>query len=879
MRSLSRLLVALASLLFAVPAGALDASQIATPDLSLDSRVENFRGAGPISLRQILAQSVLTRLTAAQLQDVSSGAAALDLSGPLNTALNTCTPGAPPPTIRFPAGVYGVKSDLVASTCAVNIVIEAGAEIRLTGPLPLMDAVDTIRGVIRFTGNAHGSTLTGTGTVNGNRSDPAMLAAYLAGPRSVQSNGLYVMKTLWDCVAFGGVNDVTIEGVTLKGCMTDALQRSSKGSRAKVRNIRILDSSVAIVANDNNGDSWENITAQNIGNVVNGQAIPYFSYAMNFFSQANLSVNGVTLDGYQVLTYDGTPTAPGARIGDPQGAVIQFQRLTNGTIRGITGRNIDSDNVTDKRRSPIVHGTFCDNCVNVALSDLSFSGTYFGIGLWGGQGVSLSNFVIDGQYNTAAVPGFGVPAGLVLLPTAQMHGQPGLSSAYDHNNLDPGRYISVSNGTIRRTGLGIEIYTGNVSISNVEASGNTQSGIQIWANLRGNSYPNAPVFMPRDVTLSNIRSTYNGGCGFQIHDGVDINYSNLVANDNAQDASAGCSAGISLTAGFGTKKQRNSFNGWTANDDQSDPIAATASFLPGTNSNGVYHFIASNSAQLHVGQRILVKNGGGAGRDLNVKITDISNDNVTVKTQSPETAWSPAACTAPLPGTISQTAGEYLLKGTRTNFVTSIRGPAYLLASGQYLRVGAARSDTLLQMDGTPSSKIAGVGASLVACPIQGIPSQAVGFSAPADPTISDTSLGDPAAWQAVGNKSAPLNLAAASLRSDLLPFNPAPSAGGGSGVSFPAYGAWYKLQGKTLFVRGYMQVSYKGAPVSVVLTLPNGMLADGGGTLTGFNANTNVPLSGQVNGTNTVTLYAIGGPLTSGSGQYLQFSGSIQVR
>lgn len=63
-------------------------------------------------MRQILAQSVLTRLTAAQLQDVSSGAAALDLSGPLNTALNTCTPGAPPPTIQFPAGVYGVKSDL-----------------------------------------------------------------------------------------------------------------------------------------------------------------------------------------------------------------------------------------------------------------------------------------------------------------------------------------------------------------------------------------------------------------------------------------------------------------------------------------------------------------------------------------------------------------------------------------------------------------------------------------------------------------------------------------------------------------------------------------------------------------------------------------------
>lgn len=834
---------------------------------------------GGAALSSGVLPSVLTRLSAAQVADVRSGGATIDLAPVLNVAFNACAPGLPAPTFEFPPGVYGIGAPLVASTCPINIVLDAGATIRVIAPFPLAPTVDSIYGAIQFSGNASGSTLTGSGTIDGNRSNAAILAAYLAGPRSVQSNGLYVMTSLWECVAFGGMNDITVDGITLKGCMTDAIQRSSTGFRAKVRNVRILDSSVAIVANGNAGDTWENITARNIGNVVNGQAIPYFSYAMNFFSQTNLTVNGVTLDGYQVLAYDGTPSSPGTRIGDPQGAVIQFQRLTNGTIRGITGRGINFDTTSDKRRSNAIFGTFCDSCENVTMSDLSFTGTYFGITLFAPRGLSLSNFVIDGQYNTtpATALGVGASSGLAILPTAQLTGQAGLSSAFDHNNMDPGRHVSISNGTVRRSGIGLALYSGNANLSNIETTANLQSGVQIWATARGNSYPNAPLFMPRDLMLDNIRSTYNGACGFQIHDGVDINYSNLVANNNFQDSTTGCAAGVSLTAGFGTKKQRNSFSGWAANDNQSEAITATASFLPGASTSGVYQFIASNSSQLHVGQRILVKNGGGSGTDLNVKVTDITNDNVTVQTQGASTAWSPAACTTSLPGTVSQTAGQYLLNGSGTNFTTSLTGPAYLLAGGQYLRVGAVRSDVLLQMDSTPSPSVSGASASLVGCAIQGIPSQQVGFAAPADPTISDTSLGDPSSWQAVGNTSAPLNVASASIRNDTLSYGPTFAAVGGSGVTLSG-GASYKLSGKVLFVRGFVQVNYTSAPTAVSFTLPTGLTAFGGGAIPGFNANTGVSLSGQTNGTNVVTLNPVGGALAGASGQFLQFSGTLQV-
>lgn len=697
----------------------------------------------------------------------------------------------------------------------------------------------------------------------------------------MQANGLYVMKNLWECVAIGGVNDVRVEGVTLQNCMTTGIQRSSNGSGARIRNVQIKDSSVALTANGNTGDFWSGITATNIGNVVNGQAVPAFSYAMNYFSQTNLTVDGLTLDGYQVLAYDGTPTAPGARIGDPMGAVVQFQRLTNGTIRGVTGRNINFDTASDQRRSNAIFGTFCDSCENVTMSDLSFTGTYFGITLYAPRGLSLANFVVDGLYNVASASALGVgqPSGLAILPTAQLIGQTGLSSAFDHNNMDPGRHVTISNGTLRRSGLGVALYSGNTSLSNIEATANVQSGVQIWATARGNAYPNAPLFMPRDVTLSNIRSTYNGACGFQIHDGVDINYSNIVANNNFQDSTTGCASGISLTAGFGTKKQRNSFSGWVANDNQSEAITAKASFQPGSSANGYYQFIASNSSQLHVGQRVVVKSGGGAGTDLNVKITDISNDNVTVQTQAASTAWSPAACTAALPGTVSQTSGQYLLAGSSTNFTTSITGPAYLLAGGQYLRVGAARSDTSLQMDATPTANLSGATASLVGCAIQGIPSQQVGFNLPADPTISDTSLGNPSAWTAIGNVSAPVSIASASLKNDWLDYPATLTSAGGSGVSLSS-GTTYKLDGKTLFVRGYVQVaSYTTATTSVTFTLPNGSSPFGGAAVPGFNANSGVPLSGQSNGTNTVTLTPVGGALVSGQNQYLQFNGSMQIQ
>jgi len=827
-----------------------------------------------------LIPSVLTLLTPAQATDVRSGNPTIDLAPVLNAALNNCMPGLPSPAIDIPRGItVGVKSPVNMKTCKARL--NDDGEIRMIGAFPLGDTFDTISAVVTMSGNGHGSALTGSGLVNGNRTDPAILAAYLAGPRSVQTNGLYVMKNLWDCVAVGGVNDVRVEGVTLQNCMTLGIERSSGGARAQIRNIQIKDSSVAINSNDNTGDSWTGITATNIGNVVNGTAIPYFAYAMNYFSQTNLTVDGLTLDGYQVLAWDGTPTSPGQRIGDPMGAVVQFQRLTNGNIRGVTGRNINFDTVSDKRRSNAIFGTFCDSCENVTMSDLSFSGVYFGITLYAPRGLSLSNFVIDGLYNTS-IPnslGTGSATGLALLPTAQLTTPPGFDSAADHNNMDPGRHVQISNGTVRRAGVGLALYSGNASLSNIETTANQQSGVQIWANVRGNSYPNAPVFMPRNLSLANISSTYNGACGFQIHDGVDVSYSNLVANDNFQDASTGCSAGISLTAGFGTKKQRNSFNGWTANDNQAEAITATASFIPGASANGYYRFIASNSAQLHVGQRVVVKSGGGAGTDLSVKITDISNDNVTVQTQGASTGWSPADCTTALPGTVSQTAGQYVLNGSSTNFTTSITGPAYLLAGGQYVRVGAARSDTTLQMDGAPTTNLSEASASLVGCAIQGIPSQQVGLNLPADPTISDTSLGSPSSWTANGNVAVPTSIASASLKNDWADYQTTLTPVGGSGVTLSG-GATYKLDGKTLFVRGYIQVaSYTTAPTNVLFTLPNGYTPFGGAVVSAFNASTSTPISGQTNSSNTVTMVPVGGPIVTGQNQYLQFNGSMQIQ
>lgn len=840
--------------------------------------VKDDLAVGAALLRDALASNVLTRLSAAQIADVRSGAAALDLAPALNAALNNCGPSALPPTIRFPAGVYSIKSPLKAQTCAVNVVLEAGATIRQTGPFPLGDTVDNLSGLIMFTGNAHGSSLSGSGTIDGNRNNPALLAAFLAGPRSVQENGLYVMKSLWDCVSIGGVNDVTVEGVTMRNCMMSGIQRSSNGARARISNVRILDSTIVLGANNNTGDVWENITAQNIGNVVNGQAIPTFAYAMNFFTQFNLTVNGVTLDGYQTLVYDGTPTTPGVRIGDPGGAVIFFQRLDNGTISGITGRNLNFDMASDKRRTSNIYGTFCDNCVNVTMSDLSFTGTRGGILVSGSKGVSVSNFVVDGLYNVAPVAGHAEAFGVAVLPISQEYSlNATANSSYDFWNMHPNAGIAFSNGTIRRSELGFVARTGNFTANNIESTANTLNGFTTIGSNRGSSFPASALFPVKDFSVSNFRSTYNAGAGFQVGDSYNGTFSNIVSNNNGQDDSNSVPYGIWVTPGVNGVSRNLFFNGWQANDDQA-AATVTVSFAPGSSTaGGIYKVVAETSTDLHVGQKINIVNGGGSGSNIVGRIEDITADALTLRTSAAST-FNDASCRVAQTGTVSLGVGSSLMTGSGTNFRTSIVGPSYMRVAGQYIQIVSVVSDTVLQVRPTASSPISNAPFEIVKCSAQGVASQRRGLTVDAAAGVTGVSLGNPSAYRAVGNLDTNISLGAAQRYDEWIPYTPTVRWNAGTGLSASNVSGRYKLDGRTMCMQVLVTTTYTAPPDQVIVSVPPGFL--GFGSLTGANTDTYNTVRGFLNlGNPEVALLASSGSLFTASGQRVVADGCFYTQ
>lgn len=831
--------------------------------------VKDDLAVGAALLRDALASSVLTRLSAAQIADVRSGAGAINLAPVLNTILNNCGPSATPPTIAFTAGIYRVDDEVIIQTCPVNIVLEAGAIIRQGAGFP---SGKRERGVVRFEAGAAGSSLTGTGTIDGNRA--ALVGDYLALPKATQANGLYVMEAQWNCVHVNNARAITVRGITLRNCMSFAVNHFG-GDDFTASDLTIRDSTAAANGQVGANPSWTSIREYNIGNVVGGVAIPWFAYANVWSDYTNPRIAGISLAGYQALIRDGTSAAPGARIGDPYGGAFMLLRTTRGTVSDLSASGLSYD---DGRAVRAAWGFHCDNCTSLSVSGVNSKGFYWPVHFLAPSRVTFTNFNADGDFNTAPVAGAADSACIWVTPNGQMRGNPGLDSSYDHANMMPSNDLVISGGTATRCRSGVTGYTGGMTLNGVRATGNEGPGVLFWAAQAGPGYPASAAFPVRNIQMTGVTADYNGGAGIQFNDGIDIQATGIIASNNGQDsATTSVGDGIRVTPGFGGLKKNIRFTGWTASDTQAEAISARLSFVPGTASGGRYKLVASSTAQLHVGQRILVKNGGGAGSDINVKIADITDDTLTVTTTGAP-VFSASACTTALAGTVSVPAGGNIMTGTGTAFSSAFSGPTYVLAAGQYLRIGQVRSGTVAQIDTPAGAAVTNASATLISCPAQGIPSQQTGVNAIADANISDISLGSPSSYQALGNTAVNINVAPGSLRDERVPYAPTFSASDGSGVTFSG-GATYRQDGKGICLRGFVQVNYSAAPSAVVVSLPPGLTAFGGAAVAGFNATTNNLLKGIANASPTVTLTPVSGDLVTASGQFLQFNGCLDVQ
>ncbi|WP_261925841.1 hypothetical protein [Methylorubrum sp. GM97] len=839
---------------------------------------DNFSVGGAM-LRDV-TPSILSRLTPAQIADVRSGAGSLDVSDAIIAALNSCTAGGPPPTVQFPAGRYRVTKELVAQTCTVNIVLDAGADIFLgAGFTP--NATTYNFGIFRFMPSAKGSSIRGPGTIDGNRG--ALIDAYLATPRSVQGNGLYVQRDFWSCIHIDATPDVTIDGVKLKNCMTFGIVHFA-GDRARLRNIVVTDSSAILNSISSFNTSIADFAGYNIGNSVNGKAIPSFTYPFGVGDCYSCTVSNISIKGSYYLAYDGTSSSKGTRIGDPYSAGFALQRLYNTTITGLSASGFSTtlpgQSAPDARATQAAWGVNCDNCYDTTITNTNFQGYYWGA-LLAGSRVTFTNFVIDGQYNVAPYPGAESAFGIKTNPSGQIRAFFNSDSTFDHYSNKNSDNIIVSNGTVTRTGDGVSLASSNVSLSNIRSIGNKSGGFAFWGNASNISYPGSAPFPVDNVNLSGLYSAYNGGGGFTWNTGTNHRGSNLVSLNNGQESFlTNISAGFFWNAGFGGDKRNISISDWTAEDTQNRAYTTKVSFVPGT-SQGKRTLIASNSSELSIGQRIKLKAAGPSGADITAKIIDITDDIMGIETAA-GAAFDGTGCAATnLSGTVTYPGSSNLLNGTGTSFLSQIKGPVYLLLNGGYYKVGSVVSDTVLQLDSVPPGAISGASASYRQCGIEGIRSQNYGVQLPASSDISDVSLGAASSQRAKGNVTANISAATASLADDWTLYTANITFVDGTGVTVGDRQSRYRVEGKDLCVNGYAQIGYSAAPTLFNVFLPSGFAAGAmGGSLTGANTTTRNRLLGvAVNGDTGVSMIPITGSLMGGSGQYVQYGGCVALQ
>lgn len=829
-----------------------------------------------------ITQTITKRLNLVERADVWAGTGLIDLAPKINAALNDCSGGRQ--QIRFTAGVYSVQGPatgtnhaLYANTCPVDIWIDDGAEIRLTGSLGGTAAID-IRGLLVIGPNAAGSTIAGFGTINGNRA--ALAAAYVALPTAPAAVGGIVSAAQWSCILATTAHGLKITGIKVRNCIGNPIEVRNTND-FELSNVAVSASSMAINIQNGARHKISNFTATDITNKVGSVALPVWAYGAVISDIDGLDVSGFSIDNFEALlctagTLSGTTCTGGTHIGDPQSGAMMLIRVKNLSLNGVRA---DGYIHSDPRSSPVNYGISCDACTNGTINGVQVFQHYYGLNLQAARNVTVSGCSLDGDYNTEAASGFTAATGLQIINHG--HIPFGAQAVVDSYNTMGAQSLSISSCNAQRFTHGAVVRTGDFTLSNSTFNGNENVGLQLWASQGSASFltPNAPAV--KNIVLSNILTMNNGGNGIQFNDGVDILCSNCMSKNNGQRSGVtGKSFGIELIAGGGTKSNIR-FSGWAAIDDQSYTKADYLSFIPGTvPANGLYTFLVPDDTTLRVGQNVLCKSCASGPADVSLYVRDITDNRVTAGV-TPGTVLTDAACLTSLTGTVSGANGGTTITGSGTAFGTAIVGPVFLKTNAGYNQVNSVQSNTALITHTALAGAVSG-SASLVQCDAQGVPSQTVGFRAISDASIANLSIGSPATYRVSGNTTSQIDVAPGSLSTTYTSWTPTFTPVGGSGVTFNLGAANYQIRDKSICLNLSVQVNYSTAPTGVTFTFP---LTPAGtqirsdtfpATIVGMNQSTLAPLNASFNANATAAnLRAMPGAtgsdvLVTASGQFI---------
>ena len=598
-------------------------------------------------------------------------------------------------SIFIPDGIY--MMDYISISKKIKITLSNSATLKNRVPSNPAVTLDNHWGIFKFMAGSAGSVIEG-GTLDGNREG---LATYYNGHSRLGKDNH------WWGIRAEYVEDICIKDIRFRNFMNDAFY-AYNSNRFKALNIDVRDCGVAFTVQGAE-DIWNtgavvNVTARNIGNVINGVAYYMFQHGAVFCNQTDFFYN-VSIDGF-CGSKQGTDNNSTSGGKEPVPAAAAFYKLDNGVINASIRNYTTPANLTSKNTATDF----------VTVSNCSGSLDTFGFEHGAGFGTCIGNtfdLSLDGNYiNIAGYPREGILitfGGVLDVNVAGLAGET-TSNLSSRDNI--------FTGTVQRFGVGVRDEGMSNNLSNLSVFGNVTDGIQlVSANGSSNAYPTSRNRLSGKRILIGTKAFSNGEAGIIYTGGSADSISNCFVRDNAQtfgDRYFPVNIMVAASTGEGVDLAIQN------NDcDVTTPVSILqdVSFVPGTASLRPSNTTYSNSLNLThtyqvlsrtpnnytVGQIVKLKNVLAGNQDVDGKIIDIQQDYFTLA-HSAAVVYDTSNSLVNLSGTIAISGVS--IAGVNTLFLTEVDFPVYLKYGTEYRRIVYIYSNTSALVDSPFSSNV-----------------------------------------------------------------------------------------------------------------------------------------------------------------------------
>jgi hypothetical protein len=369
------------------------------------------------------------------------------------------------------------------------------------------------------------------------------------------------------------------------------------------------------------------------------------------------------------------------------------------------------------------HGLSNPGNERCTFTNMRILGHKFGLEFSGSVGCTISDFIIDGMYNTTtAVPSVDSVFGMTTRADSLETGGPSQLSGAEKNVF--------SNGIVMRNGWGLRQKSMSETFNNVLFVANTNDGLDVDEQSTSVSFPDiiSGDLAGFGVVYNNCSFSQNGRMGVDLRSCNQIIFNSCKMNDNGwnetltNEQRAGVSLATTLGSNLGPKFIDNNFS--VKNTTVSGSIA---SFEPNNVVSDVGVFSVIALRPIEIGQ-IFDIDADGIGTLMRVRVTGRQGDDFNFVRISGPSNFTYSGGTGSGTWTTDGT-DPTKLNGVGGLAEGQLRGRVWIRANGEYRQVDFVLDDNTIFVTEAFTSPISGASINRIFADIASVPTQHYGLN------------------------------------------------------------------------------------------------------------------------------------------------------